>query len=65
MYKLKAPNDIDTVEIIVPIHFPKNKPDKISKGEPNPSKTIQIIEKIENRKRFITKFFPIISSKFI
>ena len=36
MYKLRAPTEIDTVEIIVPTHFPNNKPDKISKGEPNP-----------------------------
>ena len=45
MYRLKAPAEIDIVEIIVPVHFPNNKPDKISKGEPNPSKIIQIIEK--------------------
>ena len=65
MYKLKAPTEIDAVEIAVPTHLPNKIPDRISKGEPNPNSTTHITENAENRMRLTIKFFPIISSKFI
>ena len=51
--------DIDTKEINVPIHFPNIIPDKISKGEPKPQRTTQIIENMKKRNRLNTKFSPI------
>ena len=48
MYKLKAPTDIETVEMIVPTHFPNNIPDNKSNGEPNPNSTTQITENKKN-----------------
>ena len=47
MYKLRAPTDIEIVEIIVPIHFPNSIPDNRSNGVPKPNRTIQIIENIK------------------
>ena len=63
-YKLRAPTDIEIVEIIVPIHFPNNIPDKRSNGEPNPNSTIQITENVKKSDKFKTKLFPIVSSMF-
>jgi hypothetical protein len=64
MYKLKAPIDIETVEIIVPIHFPNSIPDIKSIGEPKPSRTTQIIENIKKSIRLKNKLFPIVTSIF-
>ena len=64
MYKLRAPTDIDIVEIIVPIHFPNSTPDNRSNGEPKPNSNTQIIENIKKSKRLKIKFFPIVSSIF-
>jgi hypothetical protein len=64
MYKLRAPTDIEIVEIIVPIHFPNNIPDNKSIGDPKPNRTTQIIENIKKSIRLKIKFFPIVSSIF-
>ena len=64
MYKLSAPTDIETVEIIVPIHFPNSIPDNRSNGDPNPNRITQIIENIKKSIRLKTKLFPIGSSIF-
>ena len=46
-YKINAPNEIDIKDISVPIHFPNIIPETIVRGDPKPSKAIQIIENIE------------------
>ena len=64
MYKLRAPTDIETVEIIVPIHFPNSIPDNKSNGDPKPNKTIQITENIKKSIRLKNRLLPIVSSIF-
>ena len=64
MYKLRAPTDIEIVEIIVPIHFPNSIPDNISNGEPKPNNTTQTTENIKKNIRLKIKFFPTVSSIF-
>ena len=52
MYRLRAPAEIEIVEIIVPIHFPNNKPDKISseiKYKDGTSKTIKVLCRIDTQ----------------
>ena len=43
-YKIRAPIEIDIIEIIVPIHLPNKIPEKIKIGDPNPSKATQTTE---------------------
>ena len=52
MYKINAPKEIDKSEIKVPNHFPNMMPDIISRGDPNPSKDIQIIQNKKNINKF-------------
>ena len=40
-YKIRAPVEIDIIEMIVPIHLPNKIPEKIKIGDPNPSKATQ------------------------
>ena len=51
MYKVNAPNETEITDINVPIHLPNKIPEKIVIGEPNPNKTVQIMENIKNKKR--------------
>jgi len=44
-----APIENDTIEINAPSHLPKTNPANKAKGEPKPSKRIQIMLKIENK----------------
>ena len=44
-YSNREPIDKDTAIKIVPIHFPKMKPDAKATGEPNPSSKTQITTK--------------------
>ena len=64
MYKQSAPIEIENIEIKVPIHLPKNIPDKINIGEPKPSRTTQIRENIKNRIKLIINLSPMPSSIF-
>ena len=46
-YNVKAPKEIETTEIKVPIHLPNKIPEIINIGDPNPSNVTQTIENIK------------------
>ena len=58
IYKIKAPRDIDIVEMKVPSHFPNKIPDRSNNGDPKPKRTIQIIENMKNKNKLNIIFFP-------
>jgi hypothetical protein len=47
VYKIRAPIEIDIIEMIVPIHLPNKIPEKIKIGDPNPSRATQATANIK------------------
>jgi hypothetical protein len=46
-YKVRAPKEIDIIEMTVPSHLPNKIPETIKIGDPKPSKETQTIENIK------------------
>ena len=44
MYNIKAPEDMEITDTIVPVHFPNKIPEIIKRGTPNPSSVTHITE---------------------
>ena len=53
MYNIKAPEDMEITDTIVPVHLPNKIPEIIKRGAPNPSSVTHTTENTKNINKFI------------